>query len=402
MLTAKKIEAERTPAPGRIRKLTDGAGLYLLLTPNGKRAWRLKFRWAGKESMLSLGPYPDVGLALARDRAAAARELLKAGKNPAVQKRAERDAATVAAANTFGRAGGEYLRLKLDEKSERTRKKHEWLFHHLRKFHGRPLDAITRPEIVQLCRVLEQQGKRETAHRVMQFANAVFEYARASGYTDKNPAAGDSGKVLKPKIVESHAGIVNPKRFGELMRYIDGEQYRHSHPTVTNALRMLARVFVRPVELRTAEWAHIDFKKAEWRIPKEIMKMRRDHIVPLAPAVVAILKDQHKISGSGRYVFPQARSDRRPMSDGTMNAALKDRWYYESSDHTPHGFRSSASTLLNDSGEFDSALVELQLAHAKKDQVAAVYDRSQRLPERRAMMVRWCAMIEEFKALKQA
>jgi len=182
------------------------------------------------------------------------------------------------------------------------------------------------------------------------------------------------------------------------MRFIDGADYFNSSLSVRHALRFLARVFVRPgKELLEAEWREVDFGKAEWRLPASRTKMRREHVVPLAPQVIEILKAQHAISGEGRYIFPTVRSAARPMSNGTLGAALK-AFFYEPSEHVPHGFRVSASSLLHEAG-FDPAIIELQLQHIKGD-VAGIYDRSQRLPERRAMMVRWCAMIEEFKALK--
>jgi len=396
MLTTAKIDATPAPQSGK-RKLFDSDGLFLLISSNGKRGWRYKFRFGGRESLLSFGPYPDVPIEVAREQARAAREQLKRGENPAALKRKEREAKLEHEARTFGRVGAEYLAHD-DTKARKTQETHTRQYQHLKKIHNRPLESITTQELVQLCRVLEAQGKRETAHRVASFADRVFRFAAQSGYTSHNPAR-DMRGALKPVAVKSRAGITTPESFGAMMLLIDGDALNpFAHATVRCALRFIARVFVRPGELRMAEWSEfydLNGETPEWRIPAHKMKMPRPHVVPLAPACVALLKAQRQVSGEGRYVFPNARSGSRPMSDGALGAALK-TLFYDSSEHVPHGFRVTASTLLNEQG-FDSALIELQLAHARKDQVAGVYDRSQRLPERRAMMIAWCDYIEELK-----
>jgi integrase len=294
MLTPARIAAEPIPAPGKVKKLSDGDSLYLLLTANGRRAWRFKFRFAGKENSLSFGPFPDVPAEVARDRAATAREQLRKGENPAAVKREERESAVTDALMTFGRVGAEYLKLD-STKAKRTADKHQWLFEQLRKFHGRPLSSIQTLEIVQACRMLELSGKNETAHRVAAFAARVYRFATRSGYTTHNPARDLQG-ALKPTIVTSRAGITDPKKFGDLMRDIDGDDY--SFPPVRHALRLLARTAVRPGELRAAEWSEIDLDKAEWTIPAGRMKMRRPHWVPLSPQAVAIpqsaMRDQRR------------------------------------------------------------------------------------------------------------
>lgn len=409
MLSKEQIDATPCPPTG-IRKLSDGDNLYLALTPatpnapGGKKGWRLKIRTpGGKESTLSFGNYPDVSPEAARDRAAAARAELRRGVNPADTKRAQTDAAHVAAVNTFGKVAADFMRND-DTVSPKTLQGYERMFRLSSKLHGRALDSITRPEIVQMCRALEQTGKRESAHRLLSFISCVFRFAANEWYTGQNPCAASFRGTLKPVIVESRAGITDPRAFGRMMLLIDGDDY--SFPTVRNALRMLARVFTRPGELAAAEWREFSpLTDAEpiWRIPAARMKMRGgamklDHIVPLAPAVVSILTDQANVSGSGRYVFPNGRTDKRHMSDGALGAALK-TLFYDASEHVPHGYRVTASTLLNSSGKFDSELIEMQQARVRRDAVAAVYDRSARLTERRAMMLEWCDMIDRFKAL---
>jgi integrase len=378
------------------KKLSDGDGLYLLLQ-NERRAWRFKFRFAGKENSLSFGPFPDVPIEVARERATAARDQLRKGENPAAVKREAREAQVSDALMTFGRVGAEYLKLD-STKAKRTADKRAWLYEQLRKFHSRPLSSIQTLEIVQACRVLELQGKNETAHRVAAFAARVYRYATQSGYTTHNPARDLQG-ALKPTIVTSRAGITDPKKFGDLMRDIDGDDY--SFPPVRYAMRLLARTAVRPGELRAAEWSEIDLGKAEWTIPPGRMKMRKPHWVALSRQAVAILKAQHEISGEGRYVFPGNRSASRPMSDGAMGAALKTLGYSKGhwltlDEHVPHGFRVSFSTLMNGAGA-DPKIIEACLAHEAQDKVAKIYNRALYQPERRALMQSWADMIEEIK-----
>jgi integrase len=394
MLTTARIKAEPVPASNKIKKLADGDGLYLLLTSNNRRAWRFKFRFAGKENSLSFGPYPDVPIEVARERAVEARATLRRGENPAAVKREAREAAVTDTLMTFGRVGAEYLKLD-STKAPRTAQKHAWLFEKLAKFHARPLSSITTLEIVTACRALEAAGKRETAHRLAAFAARVYRYATQSGYTQHNPAR-DLRGALKPIEVQSREGITDPAKFGVLMRYIGTYQ---KVPT-RHALVVLALTAVRPGELRAAEWSEIDLgKAAEWTIPAVRTKMRKPHWVPLSTQAVAILTAQREISGEGRYVFPHERTDRRPMSDGTMSAALAMLGYKKGAWDTidaqqPHGFRVSFSSLMNGAGA-DPKIIEACLAHGSPDKIAAIYNRAQYKPERRALMQAWSDLIDE-------
>ena len=395
MLTTTQIATTDPPSPGKQKKLFDGDGLYLLLYPNGKKGWRLKFRFAGRESTLSFGPYPEIPIEVARERTKAAREQLRRGENPAAEKRAAREASFTAAENTFGKVGMRYLQKERGNPKRRpkTHKQNARYFHHLAKFHAWPLDSIKTVDLSRLCDVLETKGNIETAHRIASFACRVFNFAAQKGLTDRNPAIALRGG-LRAVPTKSRHGLTDPKEFGGLIRAIDG----YPQITVRNALQLLARTFVRPGELRHAEWSQfkLDGEAPEWNIPAEQMKMRRPHWVPLASQCVVILKQQRQISGDGRYVFPNGRSgSNRPMSDGAMGAALK--WLCFAHDGVvPHGFRVSASTLLHELG-FDPKIIEAQLAHENLDQVAKVYNRAVYLPERRAMMERWCSYIEELK-----
>ena len=273
------------------------------------------------------------------------------------------------------------------------------MFGLLAPLHRKLVTGITAPEVVKVLRGLEAAGKREAAHRCGQFAGRVFRYAIQSGYCTVNPA-GDLRGALKPVKIQSHAGITDPLRFGELMVWIDSDRTDRGFVNVRHGMQLLARTFVRPGELRAAEWSEFDLDKAEWKIPAPRMKMKRPHLVPFSTQAVAILRKHFELTGHGPLVFPGIRSG-RPMSDATMGMALK-VMLFESDSHVPHGFRVSASTLLDEKG-YDSALIELQLSHAKRDQIAGLYDRSQSVPERKAMMQACSDYIEELKArwLKQ-
>jgi integrase len=332
---------------------------------------------------------------------------LRSGENPVAARREKREAALADTLRTFGRVGNEYLQLDTT-KSPATADKHNWLFRSLSKFHGRPLSSIQTSEIVQARRSYEAAGKSETAHRLAAFAAAVFRYAVRSWYIDHSPnSARDLRGALKPIVVESHAGITDPRRFGILMKYIESDDY--SFIPVRHALRLIARTAVRPGELRAMEWSELDLPGAQWNIPAIRMKMRRPHWVPLSRQAVQILKAQQAISGDGRYVFPSSRSTRRPMSDGAMNGALatlgnnKGGWLTVD-EHTPHGFRTSFSTLMNaytwtapsgDTLRTDPRIIELCLMHGKDDKIAKIYKRHEYQPERCELMQRWADYIDE-------
>jgi integrase len=293
---------------------------------------------------------------------------------------------------TFGQAGAAFLSFRRGRKAERTADKHAWLLGVLRPLHARPLDEIRAPEVLQVLRKLETAGKAETARRAGQFTARVFRYAIGEGWCDNNPARDLRGN-LEGVVVESHAGITDPDGFGRLMRLVD--MPGHSHRTVYNALRLLARTALRPGELRRGLWQEVDMEKAEWRIPAERMKMRRPHLVPLSTQAKAILWDQWEVSGEGEFIFPGIRSG-RPLSDAAMGVALKNMFISPDA-HVPHGFRVSFSSMLNERGE-EAAVIELQLSHAKQDKIAGIYDRSQRVPDRKNLMQKWSNWIDELKA----
>jgi integrase len=362
-------------------KLRDGRGLYLLVTPGGGRLWRLRYRHAGRESMLGLGAYPAVSLKMARERCEEARRVLAAGADPAAVKRAER----AGNANTFEAIATEWLAKQ--HFSPATLEKAEWTFRDLLfPFLGsRPVAQLAAPEILAVLRRLESRGKHETAHRTKQRISQVIRYAIATGRAVYDPAA-DLRGALTPIASRNHPAITEPARVGELLRAIDAYE---GDPATVAALKLAPLLFVRPGELRAAEWSEfcLDGAEPEWRIPAARMKMGEQHIVPLAAQAVAILRELQPLTGAGRYLFPSMRSRERPISENTLGAALR-RMGYSKDEMTAHGFRAMASTLLNEQG-FPPDVIELQLAHAERNKVRAAYNRAQRLTERRQMMQAW-------------
>lgn len=408
MVLTEKLIQRAAPAPGkRFRKIADGAGLHLLVRTDGaalRRVWRFEYRLNGKESTLGFGTYPDVTIDEARRRAADARQKLSKGQDPAESNRAARDAVAADAANTFGRVAAEYLQVKMADKSQKTREKNEWLYRCLERLHGRPLSQVETADIVAECRRFEKKGQNETAHRLAGFCARVYRFANRSGYTKHQPAAEIGGKdgALAPVISKARDAITDPQQFGTLMRGIAGLE----SPTVRHALELLALVATRPGIVHGAEWLEIDLDKAQWIVPAQRMKMRKPHTIMLSRQAVAILKRQHDISGRSRYVFPQARTDKRAMSNGTLQAALaklgynkRDEWLNGVA-HSSHGFRSSFSTIMNGAGA-DPRIIELCLAHGNPDRIAAIYNRAEFEPERRALMQQWADLIDELRGQKE-
>jgi integrase len=360
-------------------KLRDGRGLHLLITPSGGRLWRFRFRHAGRESMVSLGAYPDVPLKDARERREEARRALAAGIDPAEQRKAER----AGLENTFEAIALEWLGKQ--QFATATREKAEWTFRERLFPHigSRPIATITPPELLSVLRRIEVRGRLETCHRTKQRAGQVFRYAIATGRAEHDITA-DLRDALTPVKMQHFAAITEPRRVGELLRAIDGYA---GQPSTAYALRLAPYLFVRPGELRFAEWCEFDFDTAEWRIPAEKMKMDDYHLVPLSRQVVTILMDLQSFTGTGRYLFPSLRTRERPISDVTLNAALR-RLGFTSDEQTAHGFRRIASTLLNELG-YASDVIELQMAHKERNKVRAAYNRAQRMDERRKMMQAW-------------
>lgn len=365
-------------------KLRDGRGLHLLVTPTGSRLWRLRYRHANRETMLSLGAYPDVSLKTARERRDQQRKLIADKVDPAAVRRAER----AGLGNTFKAIAEEWI--SKQGFAPATLKKAEWTFRDLLfPFIGsRPITGITAPDLLALLRRLEAREKHETAHRTKQRASQVFRYAIATGRAERDPTA-DLRGALAPVVVTNRAALTDPKAVGGLLRAIDGYV---GHPSTAFALKLAPLVFVRPGELRAAEWNEFDLDASEWRIPAARMKMGELHIVPLSDQAVALLRKLQSSTATGRYLFPSVRTTARPISENTLGAALR-RLGFTKDEMTAHGFRAMASTLLNEQG-FAPDIIELQLAHAERNEVRAAYNRAQRLAERRKMMQAWADYLD--------
>jgi len=371
-------------------KLYDGRGLFLLVTPIGGRLWRLKYRINGGEKLISLGAYPDVGLKRAREKRDEARKFLADGIDPSAQRRERRTALL----ETLEGVAEEWLELQSKSLAPETisilgSRLKSALYPYLG---SKPVGAITAQEVLSALRRIEARGRHETAHRVRALAGRVLRYAVATGRAQHDVAA-DLKDALAPVKSRNFASVTDPVRVAELMRAIYGYA---GHPVTGLALKLAPLVFVRPGELRAAEWSEFDLPNTEWRIPGTRMKMGEPHIVPLARQAVAILRELEPLARGGRYLFPSLRTRDRPMSNNTINAALR-RLGYTSEEQTGHGFRTMASTLLNEQG-FPPDVIELQLAHSERNKVRAAYNKAQRLPERRKMMQAWANYLDGLRA----
>jgi len=389
-LTATRIS--KAKAAAKPYKLSDGDGMFLLVNTNGSKYWRLKYRVAGKEKLLSLGTFPDVSLATARERRADARKALAAGIDPSAQKQAEKRAQSES--DTFEAVAREWIEARSGEwgesnKRQVTRRLERDAFPWIGTTKVHELEP---PEVLRMLRRTEARGAIETSHRVKQLVGQVMRFAVATGRASRDPTQ-DLAGALKTKRTRHHASITRPADIGPLLRAIEGYEGQF----VTRCgLQLAPLLFVRPGELRRAEWLEFDLDGAEWRIPAKRMKMDAPHIVPLSTQAVEVLRELQPLTGRGRYVFPGARSTDRPMSENTINAALR-RMGYEKDQMTGHGFRSMASTLLNEQG-WNRDAIERQLAHAERDNVRAAYNYAEHLDERRRMMQAWADFLERLAA----
>jgi integrase len=375
-------------------KYTDGRAMYLLVNSVGKY-WRLNYRFSDKRKTLALGVYPDVGLAKARARREKAREQLADGIDPAVAKREQKQVQADAAANTFEAVGRVWLNKTSSKRAEVTQSRITTLLEKdVFPFIGPMAISTIKPRDVldKAVRKIEARGSIDTAHRAKQLCGQIFRYAVAVGLADRDVTTDLRGAL--EAIPESHfAAITEPKQAGELMRSIFDYT---GHPCTVIALKLTPLVFVRPGELRTAEWAEIDLDAAEWRIPASKMKMKIDHLVPLSTQAVALLRNVQQLTGHGRYVFPSLRTGERPMSENTINAALRGMGYSKEV-HTAHGFRALARTIMDEVMGERVDLIEHQLAHSVKDPNGRAYNRTAHLPARRVMMQRWADYLDKMR-----
>ncbi len=376
-------------------KLSDGRGMYFLLKPDGGRYWRMDYRYEGKRKTLALGVYPEVSLFDARLRREDARQLLANGVDPgAVRRDAKQAKAEAARASdqTFEAIGRDWMARQ--DVAEVTANKTRWILESFLfpKLGRRPIAEITPRELLDVLRKIEATGKLETAKRAKVKAGQVFRYAVLEGKVESDPTASLKG-ALKPPKGKHHAAVTDPSRIGQLLRAIDGYGGQF---TTLRALQLAPLVFVRPGELRQAVWSEFDLDGAIWRIPAERMKMKAAHVVPLSTQAVDILRALWPLTGHGYYVFPGIRTDRRPMSENTINAALRGLGY-SGEEMTGHGFRSMAATRLNEMG-WNSDAIERQLAHSELNKVKAAYTHAaQYLEERTRMMQAWADYLDALR-----
>lgn len=415
-LTDKAVRAaiSRAVRDGKPLKFSDGNGLHLEARPTGAGWWRLRYRFGGRETMLSLGVYPDVPLALARERRDEARRLLALGGDPGTQRKAEkaeqirqREALACAEAGlpgpgTFEYIAREWLTTVHEAKvsaghADRTRIRFEqdafpWIGR-------RPLAELEAPELLTVLRRVTARGAIETAHRLKDACGQVFRFGIATGACTRNPAA-DLRDALPPVPTRHHAAVTDPKRAGELLRAM--AEYS-GHPVTRAALALSALLFLRPGELRQMEWAWIDFDAATATIPGAMMKRKKaekmngaPHLVPLAPQAVVILRELHALTGTGRYCFPSLQTKDRPMSENTINVALR-RLGYSAEEATAHGFRAMARTLAAERLGIAPEVIEAQLAHAVAGPLGRAYDRTQWAEQRRELMMGWATYLDRLR-----
>lgn len=375
-------------------KIGDAAGLYLLVTPSGGKLWRVKFRVAGKEKLLALGAWPEIGLATARKERDKAREALATGADPAREKQKAKHLARVSAANTFGEIADEFLEKRRREglAESTVEKSHYYISRMGPVIQRMPVAEIGAPDVLAVLRRIEGKGNHETARRVLQLAGRVFRYAVATARLGSDPTRDLRGALTAP-TPKHYAAITDPQRVGELLRAIDGYE---GQPQTSLALQLAPHVFVRPGELRQAQWSEIDIDGALWVIPASKMKKRKPHQVPLSTQSVKILRRLYEMTGPDGYVFPSIRSRTRPLSENTINAGLR-RLGFSGDEMTGHGFRAMASTLLNDARKWGPDAIERALSHCDTNKVRAAYDRGEHWEERVEMAQWWSDYLDRLR-----
>ncbi|TRL35042.1 tyrosine-type recombinase/integrase [Rhizobium straminoryzae] len=371
---------------GRPTKHSDGGGLHVLVTPQGSKLWRLSYRFEGKQQTMALGAYPAVSLANARREREGVKALLAKGVNPAQHAKLERIAKQASNAVTFKVVAEEYLRkIAKEGKADATQSKKAWLLDlAMGDIGSRPIRDITAAEILVPLRRIEAKGNYETARRVRSTVGQIFRYAIATARTDNDPTFGLKGALTAP-TVSHRAAVTDKKAFGGLLRAIWAYE---GMPETRMALQLMVLLYPRPGELRQAQWSEIDFEKAIWTLPASRMKMRREHRKPLSQPALAILEELRSLTGHGKFLFPAVTLPMRTMSENTMNSALR-RMGFTQQEATSHGFRASASSLLNESGKWSPDAIEAELAHMGADEVRKAYHRALYWEERVKMADWW-------------
>ncbi len=389
--------AIRTAKPAKgLRKLADGKGLQFWITSQGGRYWRFEYRFQGKRKLLALGTYPEVTVSKAREKAKQARENVAAGQDPSEAKRQTKIASRLQHETIFANVAAKLVAKKRKAgKAEATIGKMEWI---LRKVEGaigaRPITAITVQEIVKCLAKEEEAENFETARRMRTVMGEVFRYAMQNGLTDKDPVHATRG-MLTTHRAKHYAAILKPEVFGELLRTID--DYAARNVATGSALKLMALLYARPGELRQAKWDEFDLAQGVWEIPAERMKLRQSHVKALPTQAVAILKELYAFTGPNGFVFPATGRAAHCMSENTMNTALR-RMGISAEEHSSHGFRATASTLLNAANMFSSDAIERSLAHQDKDAVRRAYARGDAMTERKRMAQWWADYLDVLRA----
>lgn len=382
----------------RAYKLFDSAGLHVLVTPSGSRLWRMKYRYRGKEKLLSFGPYPLVSLKLARERRDEARLMLLGDRDPSEEKKLARLEKDRERAVTFGSVADEYLdKLEREDRAPATMKKLRWLIGQTEPdLSERPIGQIQAPDVLRVLKRVEAAGTYETTRRLRSTIGSVFRYAIASGRAIHDPTEALKGALVRPKV-QSRSALLDRRAIGEFLCRLDGFT---GQPTTRFGLELLAILAPRPGELRQALWSEFDLEEAVWRVPAERMKMRRPHRIPLPGQAVSLLSSLRNLTGTSDYVLPSSRSLRKTMSENTFNAALR-RLGYSSGELSAHGFRATFSTFANESGLWNSDAVERALAHVEGNDVRRAYLRGEHWEERVRMANWWAEQLDEMKSLIQ-
>ncbi len=388
------MQVRRIKPNAKPTKISDGGGLHLLVTPGGSKLWRLAYRFAGKQKTLAIGAYPEVTLEKARLARVAAKEHLSEGTDPGEARKREKRHTVQAAQNTYQVVADEWLdKIAREGRAPATLLKTEWLLSlALPTLGHRPITSISSAEVLDVLRRVEGRGRLETARRLRSTLGCVFRYAIATARAENDPTFALRGALVAPQVTH-RAALTDPKRFGGLLRAIEDLD---GQPTTRIALQLLALLFPRPGELRLAEWSEIDWDGRIWRLPPHRTKMRREHRVPLTAAAITLLTDLHSLTGDSRLLFPSLRAYDRPIAENTLNAALR-RMGYSKDEMTSHGFRATASTLLNESGKWSSDVIERQLAHTERNAVRRAYSRGDYWADRVRMMAWWSDYLDQLR-----
>lgn len=367
----------------------------MLVQPSGSKLWRLKYRFAGKEKLISFGPYPDVTLASAREKRDDARKQLASGRDPSAQRKLDRIVEEKAAQNTFGAVVAEHLdNMAANGLAETTLVKNRWMLQVLAApLAHRPIAEIIPIEVLDVLKRIEKSGRRETARKLRSMIGSVFRYAVVTLRATNDPTAPLRGALLTPKV-QHRPAIIDERKLGILMRAID--EY-DGWPTLRAALQLIALTMTRPGDVRFMRRSEINFEKAVWCIPAERMKMRRPHDVPLSRQALEILREIWSLSDYGDLVLSSIRSIKKPLSENAMNCALR-RMGYAKDEMTSHGFRATASTILNERG-FNPDVIEAALAHQDKNVIRRAYNRATYWPERMKLLQSWADLLDEFKSV---